>query len=507
MAGIRISKQTIAEISQRIRDLYLSDQIPWVIGYSGGKDSTATLQLVWNALLELPPQDRMRKPVHVISTDTLVEQPIVAAWVNRSLNLMTDSAKSQGLPIEPHRLVPGTKSTFWVNLIGKGYPAPRRNFRWCTSRMKIEPSNKFIQTVVARHGEAILVLGTRKAESQQRAENMERYEKRRIREHLSPNGNLPNSLIFTPIENWTNDDVWYYLMQVRNPWGVSNKDLLTMYRGASADSECPLVVDSSTPSCGNSRFGCWVCTVVSQDKSMEAMIQNDWEKAWMAPLLEFRNEVGRLNENGVLDDWDRRDFRRITGRVELDKRNNKAIHGPYRKEWREHWLRRLLQVEIEIHRNGPKDMGEIRLIQDEELREIRRIWVEDKHEFDDALPRLYEEVKGCPYPFRDDVKRGAFGYSEWQVLKELCAEDEVFFQLITSMLDVEQKTRGLTLRKSLLTQLEDLLERAHYGSEEEAVRELAQRKQLREQTLAAHQHYLDRNQERLKAYLDDQEGC
>ena len=73
--------------------------------------------------------------------------------------------------------------------------------------------------------------------------------------------------------------------------GHSNKDLLAMYSGASADGECPLVIDSSTPSCGNSRFGCWVCTMVTEDKSMAAMIQNDEEKAWMLPMLEFRMKL------------------------------------------------------------------------------------------------------------------------------------------------------------------------------------------------------------------------
>ena len=132
--------------------------------------------------------------------------------------------------------------------------------------------------MVERHGEAILVLGTRKAESAARARVMERYERIRTRERLSPNGDLPNSYVYTPVEDWTNDDVWMFLMQYQNPWGYDNKDLLSMYRGASPDGECPLVVDTSTPSCGDSRFGCWVCTLVDQDKSMQAMIRNDEER-------------------------------------------------------------------------------------------------------------------------------------------------------------------------------------------------------------------------------------
>ena len=364
MAGVAINREFLQELKARIQDLYLADAVPWVVGYSGGKDSSATLQLVWIALDELEPEQR-HKPVHVISTDTLVEQPIVAAWVNQSLELMKKAAIEQELPIEPHRLTPKIEDSYWVNLIGRGYPAPRPTFRWCTSRLKIEPSNRFITDVVRRNGEAILVLGTRKAESSQRASNMSRYEQKRVRDWLSPNASLPNSLVFSPIEEWTNDDVWFYLMQVRNPWGRSNKDLLAMYRGASADNECPLVVDTSTPSCGSSRFGCWVCTVVMSDKSMLAMIQNDDEKSWMAPLLEFRDEIGRLNELGYIDDREHRDFRRMNGLITLHR--GRSVHGPYTKERREHLLRRLLETQEQVRNDGPADVAELKLISDEEL--------------------------------------------------------------------------------------------------------------------------------------------
>ena len=179
----------------------MADKIPWVIGYSGGKDSTATLQLVWYALRELPDGKRRHKEVHVISTDTQVEQPVIAHWVSQSLKLMEAAAERDNLPFVPHRLFPKSDNTCWVNFIGRGYPAPRRLFRWCTSRLKIVPSNRFILDVVKTYGETILVLGTRKSESAQRAANMERYEKQRIRKWLSPNASLANSYICTPIED------------------------------------------------------------------------------------------------------------------------------------------------------------------------------------------------------------------------------------------------------------------------------------------------------------------
>ncbi|MCY7385632.1 MAG: DNA phosphorothioation system sulfurtransferase DndC, partial [Microcoleus sp. CAN_BIN18] len=291
----------IKKISKEIIDLYCLDDLPWVLGYSGGKDSSAVVQLIWYAIAELPPEKRTKK-IYVITTDTLVENPIVSMWVRQSLKQMKSAAIEQKLPIEPHLLYPDVKDTFWVNLMGKGYPAPRHGFRWCTERLKILPSNRFIRDVVRINGEVILILGTRKAESIKRAVSMEKHEIGRMSDRLNDSSNsiksllyqspsLPNSLIYSPIEDWRTDEVWIFVNQWPNPWENSNIDLFTMYRGGTADNECPLVVDTSTPSCGTSRFGCWVCTMVSQDKSMEAMIQNDEEKEWMQPLLDIRNEL------------------------------------------------------------------------------------------------------------------------------------------------------------------------------------------------------------------------
>lgn len=448
-----------------IQELYLWDRVPWVVGYSGGKDSSAVMQLVWTALARLP-EDKRTKTVHVISTDTLVEQPVVAAWVDASHDKMRQAAIEQKLPIQPHKLVPDSEDSFWVNLIGRGYPAPRKKFRWCTERMKIHPSNKFIRGMVRQYGEAILVLGTRKAESQQRALRMERQEKRRVRERLSPNASLPNSLVYSPIEDWSNHDVWLFLMQNKNPWGHTNKSLLGMYQGASTDGECPLVVDSSTPSCGSSRFGCWVCTVVDKDRSMEAMIKNDEEKVWMAPLLEFRNELGDFSA-----ERERRDYRRMNGRVQLF--HDSTVPGPYRKQWREHWLQRLLSIQEEIRRIGPLDVRSIELVSLDELREIRRIWLYEKHEFDDALPRIYEQATGREFPSEvadDAILRN----DDWELLKEVCGGDGEFFELQRSMLDVERQYRGMMRRAGIFDALLDRLKAGQFEDEKQAV-EIRQR--------------------------------
>jgi len=462
-------------LMEETRTLYLEDEIPWVVGYSGGKDSTATLQLVWKALEGLP-EDKRTKPVHVISTDTLVENPIVAAWVNRSLDVMRASATARSLPITPHRLTPTVEDTFWVNLIGKGYPAPRPKFRWCTERLKIKPSNAFIRNVVKTSGEAILVLGTRKAESTARRATMEKHARGRIRDRLSPNGSLPNSLVYSPIEDWTDDDVWVYLMQEPNPWGYENKDLLTMYQGATEDGECPLVVDTSTPSCGDSRFGCWTCTLVDQDKSMSAMIQNDEEKEWMMPLLEIRNALDVRDEDGNRSDFDLRDFRRMNGRLHLfhstsgdGEQRESLVHGPYTQAAREDWLRRLLDAQVKVRHSGPDEVSEIELVSMAELIEIRRIWVVEKHEFEDRLPVIYEEVTGERFPGPDLDQHVPLGRSEVELLKEICGEDELHFEMVRELLDVERQNRAKVKRSGLYGSLEKAISKSFFEDQEDAM--------------------------------------
>ncbi len=246
-----------------------------------------------------------------------------------------------------------------------------------------------------KYGEAILVLGTRKAESQRRAITMEKHGAQRVRERLVPNASLPNSLVYTPIEDWNNDDVWLYLMQVKNPWGHDNKSLLGMYQGATEGGECPLVVDTSTPSCGTSRFGCWVCTVVDKDRSMEAMIKNDEEKVWMTPLLELRNELGE-------PDRDKRDFRRMNGSVQLfhDRTDPRPVQ--------ERGTRALAPARARSPaerraRTGRRNSARSSSSASRSWTRSAGIWLHEKHEFDDSLPRIYEEVTGEPFPKpRDD---------------------------------------------------------------------------------------------------------
>lgn len=385
--------KTANEIIAEIQDLYLSDSLPWVVGYSGGKDSTASLQLIWSAVASLPADRRRFKPIHVISTDTLVENPVIAAWVQLSLAQMEVAALSQQLPFKPHRLTPSLENRFWVNLIGKGYPAPRQKFRWCTDRLKISASTKFIQELSEANGEAILVLGQRRGESQARDKVIEQY-KGSTRDRLSRNKDpkLSRVWVYLPIETWSSDDVWEFVIQQPNPWGISNQELFDIYRGATPDAECPIVVDKSTPSCGDSRFGCYVCTMVTQDKSMQAMIQNDEAKAWMQPIMDFRDRFLAVKDHEV------REFRRMGGNITW--KNGRLVPGPYTQQRRALLLEELLKTQ-EAVRGGARGFEELELIGADELDEIRRIWVQEKGELEDLLPGIFERATGKRFEGKD----------------------------------------------------------------------------------------------------------
>jgi DNA sulfur modification protein DndC len=460
--------KTHQEITAELRELYRADLMPWIVGYSGGKDSTACLQLVWEAVASLPLEER-RKKVYVISTDTLVENPVIAAWVETSLLRINIAAQKQELPIKAKRLTPSMENRFWVNLIGKGYPAPRPKFRWCTDRLKISASTKFIQDLSEANGEAILVLGQRRGESQARDKVMDQY-KDSTRATLSKNKDprLARVWVSTPIAPWTSDDVWEYLMTEVNPWGINNQDLFDIYRGATPDAECPVVVDTSTPSCGDSRFGCYVCTMVTQDKSMQAMIQNDSQKQWMQPILDFRNK------HLAIEDRDVRDFRRLNGRLTVFR--DELVHGPYTQQYREKLLTELLHTQRLVREAGQEHGTQlIELISVDELDEIRRIWVEEKGEIEDLVPRIYTDVFGVPYPGKD-IEQAPLDRGDLKILNGVVGELESdpeaareLYKLTRSLLAVQLQSIESHKRSKHLDRLEGVLKHYAFRGERDAL--------------------------------------
>jgi DNA sulfur modification protein DndC len=331
---------------------------PWIIGFSGGKDSTVVTHLVFEHLLSLPPSARTR-PVYIVSNDTLVESPLVIAHVRMVTKEIEAAAEAFALPVKVKITQPDEDQTFWVSLIGRGYPSPNRNFRWCTDRMKIQPTSRFIREHVDIVGKVILLLGVRRDESSTRAGSVARYDNG---ERLNRHNDLAGCLVFRPIVEMTTEDVWEFLGSNAPPWGGSHTALISLYRNASGG-ECPVVTQKSdVPSCGtnSSRFGCWTCTVVDKDRSLAGFVEAGF--AEFTPLLDFRDWLVTIR-----NDPSRRMARRRTGEITVT-REGVYVPGPYTMDARAEILDRLLDLQSTVGRE---------LISPGELRRIKEIWADD----------------------------------------------------------------------------------------------------------------------------------
>ncbi len=457
--------KSLKDIYNEIREVYLEDRRPWIIGYSGGKDSTVALQLVWYALAELPAEKR-DKPVYVISSDTQVETPIIVDHVDSTLDRINLTSHKQSMPFRAEKVRPIVSETFWALLIGKGYPAPQTQFRWCTERMKIKPADRFILEKVSKHGEVVLVLGVRKSESMTRAQVMNLHEIKGT--VLSRHSKFSRAFVYTPIRDFSLDDVWGYLLQTSSPWGNNNRDLLALYQSANSG-ECPLVVDESTPSCGNSRFGCWVCTVVAQDKTMAGLIDSGHE--WMQPLLEIRNFLASTQD--PLKKLEFREHKRRGGTVDTHRNGSGTIiPGPYKFEVRQEILRKILKAQAEVRKSGPDK--NLTLISPEELHEIRRLWRTELGDWEDTLPRIYYEVTGQELPWvRDDI--GCFTGEDARYLETICNEKGVPPMLVRKLITAEIATQGMKRRSSIYPKIDRIL-REDWRSKEQVLNELQKEK-------------------------------
>ncbi|SFW76636.1 DNA sulfur modification protein DndC [Sinomicrobium oceani] len=432
----RIRNKRIEGIISEIIDQYAyADQTdrPWIIGFSGGKDSTVLLTLVWIALQrirkEMPFPFQLKRKIYVVCNDTMVENPVIATYVEEVLAKISEEARDQDLPVFVQKTIPKLEETFWINVIGKGYPVPNNTFRWCTDRLKIRPTSSFLEEQVDEMGEAIILLGTRYEESASRERSIKRHEVAGKR--LSKHPNTPNAYTYAPIKELLLEEVWYIINAVPSPWGFDNNILFQIYADASSDDyECPTVVTNKEhTSCGQSRFGCWTCTVVKDDKSMTSLIENG--RNWMLPLLEFRKRLvaGRnLSEN-------RMNTRRNGQEAINDDGENR---GTYTIQYRYDILKDLLEIQKEIQQERPY----ITLINNQELIAIQVIWNRDLY-FDHTVGQLYNEIYGKEIS-TNNIK--ILDNTEKRIIKEVCEGDMKYYNLIGNLIDL-QETKTLMITK------------------------------------------------------------
>jgi len=332
--------------------------MPWIIGFSGGKDSTVVAHLVFEHLLSLP-RSRRSRVVHVVANDTLVESPLVISHVRAVQDEMRRAALAFELPIIVATTAPDVDQTFWVNLIGRGYPSPNRTFRWCTDRMKIQPTSQYIKSQVDGIGGVVLLLGVRRSESAARAASVARYDNG---ERLNRHNDLLGCWVFRPIVEFNTDEIWEFLGREQPPWGGSHSRLIQLYRSAGGG-ECPVVTSQEdAPSCGtsSSRFGCWTCTVVDKDRSLSGFVDAGFQE--YAPLLDFRDWLVRIR-----NEPERRLARRRNGQVTITK-TGIHIPGPFTLSTRSEILTKLLIVQDKVG---------VELISRAETEKIRSLWTED----------------------------------------------------------------------------------------------------------------------------------
>lgn len=434
----------IEYIIDEILDQYMYADLtfrPWIIGFSGGKDSTVLLTLVWLALRKIKEQTvvpfQLRRPVYVVCNDTMVENPIIATYVDEVLKKIEIKAREEDLPIFVRKTVPKLEDSFWVNVIGKGYPVPNTAFRWCTEKLKIKPTARFIIDQVDECGEAIILIGTRKAESATRARSIKKHEihGKRLTNHTI----LKNTYVYAPIKELMLEEVWYIVNAIPSPWGFDNSILFNIYKDASADDyECPTVVtDKSHGSCGQSRFGCWTCTVVKDDKSMRSLIQNGRE--WMKPLYDFRLQLDQ--ERNIIDN--RMPFRR-------DGRKAVNDMGTYVFRYRASILERLLKIQYNLQQKDP----EIKLITDQELIAIQVNWYRDFN-FTFQVSDIYNKIYNASLDMEEVKVKNKL---EAELMKEVCKDNIEEGELIEQLLLLQKSKSLMQRRRGLKSEIESRIE-------------------------------------------------
>ena len=230
--------QVFEDIIEEMTYVYKHDNRPWLIGYSGGKDSTLLVSLVIETVMRLPERERT-KHIFIVTSDTGVENPIVKKYMHSSSNKINEFSKKINANIQADIIYPEVVQSYWSLVIGLGYPTPEPpGFRWCTERLKILPMNRYTNSIIEQHGEVILLLGVRKAESSTRKRSITAREiEGKI---LTRHTDIPKAHVYNPLTEIKNELVWEYLLKDDgvSTWGVDMKYLFSLYQGEGLSVRC-----------------------------------------------------------------------------------------------------------------------------------------------------------------------------------------------------------------------------------------------------------------------------
>lgn len=451
--------QVFENIIKEIMVVYKHDERPWLIGYSGGKDSTLLVSLVYEAMKRINETGaELSKRVYVITSDTMIENPIVKNYMHSSSNSINKAAKNDGLNMQADIIYPETDQTFWCRVIGLGYPTPEPpGFRWCTDRLKINPMNKYVNERIKERGEIIVLLGVRKGESLTR---MKTITAREIEgKLLNMHNDIPNAYVYNPITEIPNDLVWEFLLKddCKSPWGTDMKYLFNLYQGENLGEEKSVLgeVDrDKIPVTGNSRFGCWCCTMVKEDKSLQNFINksNEEDANQLTLLRDFRNNLLVMREDASM-----RDNKRRNGAV-YKKADGSFGMGPFTLEARKIILEGLLELE---NKTG------LELITREELKVIDKMWDEEGDLTCRSLVDTYYKVKGEKLPW-DDYKTARFDDEAISSIEQVSEKYNIPVELITKLIVSVDKNKHITRNNKMQKAFDQIIGQGwlHYDAVE-----------------------------------------
>jgi DNA sulfur modification protein DndC len=209
-----------------------------------------------------------------------------------------------------------------------------------------------------------------------------------------------------------------------------------LYDKGSGEADCNIALNPEAASCGKTRFGCWVCTVVSKDKSMANMLRNKEDK-WMLPLNKFRNKL--------------EEYRYDHSKRQPRRRNGQKSVGPFLLSVRKELLEELLLREKELIALGK--MGSKKLISDEEIAQIQKEWLHDGDFFETAITLAQSVGRLIDY---ESVK--SFDETERTYIDSICQENKIPTKLIEDLMQKEHSYRHQIKRTKIFTEMENLVE-------------------------------------------------
>ena len=434
--------QVFEDIIEEMTYVYKHDNRPWLIGYSGGKDSSLLVSLVVETVLRLPEHERTKK-IFIVTSDTGVENPVVKRYMHTSSQKINEFSSRFSANIRADIIYPDVAQSYWSLVIGLGYPTPEPpGFRWCTERLKILPMNRYTNSIIEKHGEVVLLLGVRKAESLTRRRSIVSREIEG--KLLTPHSDIAKAYVYNPLTEIANELVWEYLLKDNgvSPWGVDMKYLFSLYQGEDMREEQSVIgqIDKDKiPVTGNSRFGCWCCTIVKVDKSLQKFIDNGSKE--LEPLRLFRDWLVSIRQ-----DPEFRDNKRRNGKV-YQKANGEYGFGPFKMAARQEILRRLLLLQ--------KQTG-FELITLDELKMIDTLWDLEGDLSRRALVEIYYSIFHERLPW-DEYKEPLYDIEIIDEIKKAARDSEIPFELITKLIVMINSNKYIAKSSKLKKEFDRLM--------------------------------------------------